>query len=282
MNILLTGAGGLIGANLHAELIKSGATVFTVSRSIKNDDNLDINFAAEWDTNLLPKNIDCIIHLAQSESFRDFPQKATDIFYTNTLSTLKLADWAHKNNVKKFIFASSGGIYGNKDDGFNEKDELIYKNDFGFYLGSKHCSEIILDNYIKLLNIIQLRFFFVYGKEQRKDMLIPRLIDNIANSIPLTLQGANGIKINPIHVSDAVQCIIKALELNESNKFNIGGSEILSLRQIADAIGKQVNKKPEFIVDDTIPKSLIGDISKMKKYLHTPQTSFAEGIKQFN
>ncbi len=281
MNILLTGAGGLIGSSLLPELNKDGHNVFTVSNSIKDENNIAIDFAQEWNTNLLPQEIDCIIHLAQSENFRDFPEKATDIFYTNTLSTLKLIDWAKKNNVKKFIFASSAGIYGNSDEEFNEESEIIYKSDFGFYLGTKHCSEVILDNYTKLLNVIQLRFFFVYGKEQRKGMLIPRLIDNIKNAAPLMLQGENGIKINPIHVSDAVKAIIKAMTLQESDKFNIGGDEVLSLRQIAETIGNVFEKSPEFLIQDLPANNLIGDITKMKKYLHTPQINFVEGIKQF-
>lgn len=49
----------------------------------------------------------------------------------------------------------------------------------GFYLTSKYCSELILDNYSSFLTIIQLRLFFVYGMGQRKDMLIPRLIENV-------------------------------------------------------------------------------------------------------
>ena len=180
-----------------------------------------------------------------------------------------------------FIFASSAGIYGNSDEEFNEESEIIYKSDFGFYLGTKHCSEVILDNYTKLLNVIQLRFFFVYGKEQRKGMLIPRLIDNIKNAAPLMLQGENGIKINPIHVSDAVKAIIKAMTLQESDKFNIGGDEVLSLRQIAETIGNVFEKSPEFLIQDLPANNLIGDITKMKKYLHTPQINFVEGIKQF-
>ena len=67
MNILLTGAGGLIGSSLLPELNKDGHNVFTVSNSIKDENNIAIDFAQEWNTNLLPQEIDCIIHLAQSK-----------------------------------------------------------------------------------------------------------------------------------------------------------------------------------------------------------------------
>ena len=69
MNILLTGAGGLIGSSLLPELNKDGHNVFTVSNSIKDENNIAIDFAQEWNTNLLPQEIDCIIHLAQIALF---------------------------------------------------------------------------------------------------------------------------------------------------------------------------------------------------------------------
>ena len=47
------------------------------------------------------------------------------------------------------------------------------------------------------------RPFFIYGTNQKKHMLIPRLIQNIKNSNEIILTSNEGIKINPIHVKDA-------------------------------------------------------------------------------
>ena len=279
MNILLTGASGSIGKTL-INTTPSNFQIYTLGRSSVQKENvthLEVDLSKEWDTNILPNDIDVIIHLAQSENFRLFPDKAIDVYTVNTISTLKLADFAVKNGINKFVYASSGGIYGNRDTGFGEEDEIPV-NDLGFYLGSKLSSEIILDSYKNIIDIQLLRFFFVYGPDQNESMLIPRLINNVLNGKTINLQGEEGLKINPIHVDDAVNAILASLKLEKSNKLNIGGSEELSLKDITVLIGKQLGVKPKYSYIDSEPNNLIGDISKLKKIGYFPQISFEEGI----
>jgi nucleoside-diphosphate-sugar epimerase len=275
--ILLTGAGGLVGSNLLPLLNKENK-VYTISSKSNSNDNFKVDFSRDWDTNIVPNDLDIIIHLAQSENFRDFPNKAVEVFNVNTNSVLKLIDFAHRTQVKTFVFASSGGVYGSSDFEFDESTNIIYNKEMGFYLATKQCSEIILDNYSSVLQVIQLRLFFVYGQGQRKDMLIPRLIDNIRNGVPLRLQGASGISINPIHVSDAVRAIKASLDLTGSHKINIAGPEILSMKEIGNIIAGSIDKKLQFIYEEKEAKNLIGNITKMSDKLIKPVTKFKDGI----
>lgn len=278
--ILITGAGGLIGSHVVQQL-KEKNEIYTISSAGTGDHNIAIDFSKDWDASVLPGGIDTIIHLAQSEHFREFPEKALDIFTTNTLSTLKLADYAQRTGVKKMIFASSAGIYGNSSEPFRESKEIVYKKELGFYLGTKHCAEVILDNYTNFFDVIQLRFFFVYGKGQRASMFIPRLVNNIKSGTPITLQGANGITANPTHVSDAVNAIEAALTTQGSHKVNIAGPEVLTLRKIGETIGELTGKAPQFITDEAAkPNDLIGDISLMSELLAAPRTDFKTGVKE--
>lgn len=276
--ILLTGAGGLVGSHL-LPLLNEEHEVYTISGKNIGNNNIGIDFSKEWDTQLLPKNLDTIIHLAQSENFRDFPAKAIEVFNVNANSTLKLIDFAIKTGMKTFIFASSAGIYGNSNFEFDESMDIVYKSEMGFYLATKQCSEIILDNYSSLLQVIQLRLFFVYGKGQRKDMLIPRLIDNVQRGIPLHLQGASGITINPTHVSDAAKAIKASLNLNGSHKINIAGPELLTMKEIGNVIGSLLHKQPQFILEEKEAKNLIGSTFNMSKMLVKSVTKFKDGIK---
>lgn len=279
MQILVTGAGGLIGTHL-VPLLEAEHELFTLSGIKGRKNNTYIDFSKEWSTEALPTGLDVIIHLAQSEDFRDFPAKAIEVFNINTESTLKLAAFANNTGVKKIIYASSGGIYGSSDDPFTEVQGKGYEPGMGFYIATKHCSEVILDNFTSLLDVIQLRFFFVYGKGQRKEMLMPRILNNVLEEKPINLNGDDGIKINPIHVTDAALAIKAALHLQGSHKINIGGTEVLSLKEIAEIIGRRTGKDPQFNIDKEIkPKHLIGDISKMKKLLVSPAMKFQEGIE---
>jgi UDP-glucose 4-epimerase len=282
---LVTGCTGLIGSHLIPSLIEDGWHVYGITRSqnkwndISNYYPIVIDLASGFDINTLPKKVDVIIHLAQSRNFREFPELATDIFRVNTETTLMLLNYARKAQVKKFVLASTGGVYGTGKLSFSENSELANYSDLGFYASTKLCSEILVNNYNSLFDVNILRLFFVYGQGQHRSMLIPRIVYNIVDNLPVTLNGENGILINPIHVSDAISAIICSLTTDKKSVINIGGLEILSLREISEIIGDKLNCSPNFNVqlqDDS--KNLIADISKMIKYLNVPKISFQKGI----
>src|SRR5437016_4304610 len=118
---LMTGGTGLIGTNLRAALLPDWQ-VFAVSRSAGGDVQsqshmipVAADLAGQWDTASFPAQIDAVIHLAQSEHFRDFPEKAVDIFQVNAVSTLRLLDYARQAGARTFVLASSGGVYGHHE-----------------------------------------------------------------------------------------------------------------------------------------------------------------------
>jgi len=281
-NILITGANGLIGKSLLPLLAEeNNLFAITSQKNIQNTKNvtfIPIDLSKEWNTSILPNNIDLIIHLAQSAHFRDFPEKSQEVFAVNTDSTLKLLHYAQQIGVKKFIYASSGGVYGNGEQHFAEDSPLAPSGDLGFYLSTKLCSEILLESFIKFFDIITLRLFFVYGKNQKKSMLIPRLVDNVKESKTIILQGENGIKINPIHVDDAVIAIQNSLSLLGSHKINIAGKEVLSLKQIVEIIETHVGKKAVLKIQNQEIKNLVADTEKMERLLHIPSINLKMGL----
>lgn len=247
--------------------------------SMANVHWVQADLAQPWMQNELPSQIDAVIHLAQSEHFRQFPDKAVDIFHVNAMSTLQLLEYARQAGAKSFVLASSGGVYGYHEQGFSEDEAVTARADLGFYLSTKLCAEIIAENYAPFMNIIILRFFFVYGPGQRKSMLVPRLIQSVREGRTITLQGEDGIRINPTCVADAARAIAKALTLEQSHKINVGGPDVLSLRQIGEMIGQAVGRPPIFQIEpESQPRHLVGDIRKMTELLGAPQMHFTEGL----
>lgn len=273
---LLVGASGLIGNNLLARLQSYWRVVY-LSRNIskiksrKNIRGIKCDLTGKFDINLLPKKIGAVIYLAQSPYFKDFPKRACDIFQVNTVGVLRFLEYAKKAGVKIFILASSGGV-----------DRIIdgrLESNLGFYYTTKLCSEMLAKNYSAFMNIIILRPFFVYGSGQRKNMLIPRLIDSIKQGKPILLDGKDGIKINPIHVSDVANAITKALSLKGQHTIDIAGPRVYTMRRIGEIIGKKLNKKPIFkIKNERDSCDFIGDISRMTKFLRAPCVTFEQGI----
>lgn len=281
---LITGGSGLIGRSVINKLLECGWEVWGVGRNpLPNVTGKYHSIACDLEENSFtedfPRQVDAVIHLAQSEYFRDFPEHVGKVFSVNTMATLKLLDYARKSGASKFILASSGGIYGHGDEEFMEDSQIAAKSDLGFYLGTKLCSEILAENYTSFMNVVILRFFFVYGPGQKPKMLIPRLIHSVREGIPISLQGENGLSINPIFVTDAAQAVCRALNLNESHKINIGGKELFTLRQVGECIGKIIKREPVYEIHDVPPRNIVGDTQKMQKLLCVPNTSLHNGIK---
>lgn len=230
------------------------------------------------DYSQLPTSIDAVIHLAQSRFYKQFPERAEDIFDINVGSTFQLLDYARRAGAKRFLFTSTGGIYGSGLRAFVETDAARPTN---FYLSSKHIAEQMVDSYSQFFHTTLFRLFFVYGAGQAEAMLMPSLVRSVLVGKPLILQGGDGILINPVHVSDVVRALELALELDGHQLFNLAGAEVLSLREIGNIIGAELGREPVFEVREEEPPShLIADITRMHELLVEPRVSFREGVKE--
>lgn len=283
---VITGGSGLIGSYLIQRLHRQWQICsLSRTRSTGHRENVEIqpvDLSIPWDTQALPREVDAVIHLAQSEQFREFPEQAEQVLQVNTVSTLRLLDYARRAGARTFIYASSGGLTDYSAREFSEDVGASSENDLGFYLSTKLCSEILAENYTQFMNVIVLRFFFVYGVGQRRDMLIPRLVQSVIDRKPIVLHGEDGIRLNPTYVSDAATAIHHALALDGSHKINIGGPDVLTLREIGHLIGKVAGKEPLFEVQpQVVRRHLVGDISKMAHLLGPPQIGFAAGIRLY-
>jgi len=283
---LITGATGLIGRHVVG-LLSDNWELYALARKAEDLPShrthyIKCDLDEELSLERLPTTVDAVIHLAQSEHFREFPMHAERIFKVNVVSTLRLLKYSWYARVKTFVLASSGGIYGHGDEGFREDEPIAAKGDLGFYLGTKLCAEVLVENFTPFMNIIILRFFFVYGAGQRSSMLIPRLVKAVKEKQPIILHGKDGLKMNPTYVTDAASAVCRSLELAESEKINIVGPEVLNLREVGQQIGNVLHKDPVFEVKKDIPpQHVVGDIKKMNHLLGRPVVKFEEGIAKY-
>lgn len=282
MRILVTGANGLLGRHAVRRFARDHeihALVHSAPSSAVEGVNYHvIDLSREGGLDVLPSQIDAVVHLAQSSRFREFPEQALDVFSVNVGSTARLLEYARRSGARNFVLASSGGVYGAGEEAFKENAVIQHHGRLGYYLGSKLCAEVLAQNYSSLMNVSVLRFFFIYGQGQKRSMLVPRLIDNVLAGQPITLQGNDGIRINPVHVSDATAAVEKCLALDGSHTFNVAGAEVMSLRAIAETIGHAVGREPVLKVDATEPRHLIANIDALRERLVAPSVNFEEGL----
>uniref|UniRef100_UPI0037480321 NAD-dependent epimerase/dehydratase family protein n=1 Tax=Escherichia coli TaxID=562 RepID=UPI0037480321 len=71
---------------------------------------LDVNLSEGLDTAKLPRRMDAILHLAQSDRYREFPAGAPDVFRFNVDVPAQLMLWAKTAGVSRAVFASTGTV----------------------------------------------------------------------------------------------------------------------------------------------------------------------------
>lgn len=283
-SIIVTGANGLLGRHLLEVASATHEVHALVRRQPAHPHPAvhyhEIDLSTDWNTDALPKgDIDGIVHLAQSAHFREVPEKAPDVFAVNVASTAKLLDYAWRTGVRRFVYASSGGVYGGGSGVFHENSPLTPGGQLGYYLGSKLCGEVLTQGYASHLQVSVLRFFFIYGKGQNRSMLIPRLVDSVREGRPINLTGPHGLTINPIHASDAAAAVLASLARNDSATYNIAGDEIISLRGLCEKIESLTGARGVYAESPGVPTDMVGDISAMRAALHHPRVRLDEGLR---
>jgi nucleoside-diphosphate-sugar epimerase len=283
MRILVTGATGFIGFYLLPKLRLHHEAYALVRRQRTENYGNKINWIAQdltkpLDYSRLPKQIDAIIHLAQSKSYRQFPDGARDVFGVNIHGTFQLLEYAREIGAKCFIFASTGGVYGKSYKRLVEKDPVNLCN---FYVSSKYSAELLIANYQRFFRTVVFRFFSVYGSGQ-KDMLVPTLLQKVLNSETVTIEGNPGLRINPIYVEDAVRIFEPALHLQTSDLFNVAGDESVTISDLVKLI-ERISGIDAFVrhTDSGPQGDLVGDNGRMKEVLNVhPRVRLLEGLKR--
>jgi len=283
--VLVTGASGLVGRTLIKLCVANNWKVYALRRSYRPNPGVShkdivLDLSTGFDISLLPKRIDSVVHLAQSNHYRDFPANANDLYGVNVVATSKLLDYALSAGATQFIYASTGGLYVPGSGTLSENSAIHPPGKLGAYFASKICGELLVETYSSYLAPTILRPFFVYGPGQKAGMLIPRLLANVCSGKPIQLQGECGLAINPIHCLDAANAIVCSIKNPPSAVINIAGPEVLTIRQIATLFAMHYGIQPVFEQLSGEPQSLIADISLMESSLCSPVIKLSDAIPE--
>lgn len=285
MRILVTGCTGFIGSRLINLLLEKGHHIHCISRKEvcptgEKVDHLQHDLSRQLDYKRLPANLDCIIHLAATieKTIKD-----PDMFLINTFSTLNLLEYGEKVGIKKFIFISSGAVYGYSKEPLSEESRI---NPIDFYGLSKYQSELLVNHHSQQFSTVILRLFFPYGLGQTNG-IIPLLANRIKNNEAIIIynnrHNDGNPKINPIYITDAIKSIDKSLLVEGQCNVNICGDEVITIKELSLLIGRYLGLEPVFrYTNDDRIADLIGNNTKMKKCLDTfPTVPLKQGIQDY-
>ena len=209
----------------------------------------------------------------------------------NVRGYMNLLELCKKYGVKKFVQASSSSVYGNNKE-VPFKETAIVDFAISPYAATKKSCEVMGHVYHKLYNIdmVQLRFFTVYGPKQRPDLAIHKFTKMILEDKPIPFYGDGTTKRDYTYIDDIVDGILKSMAYLFNNEdiyeiFNLGESHVVSLKEMVETIENAIGKKAILDIQPMQPGDVdktYADISKAKAMIgYDPQTNFSEGIRKF-
>ena len=286
MRILITGGCGYVGTELVKSLIQKkifvkvidlmwfdSPLIYLKSKYLKilKKDYRDIN---AFDL----KNIDCVIHLANVANDPSVELNPSLSWEINTLGMQILSEKCIMSKISKFIYASSGSVYGVKKE--KEVTEKLSLEPISIYNKTKMTAERILLSYSKNLNSYIIRPATVCGfsERMRLDLSVNILTFSALKNKMITVFGGNQLRPN-IHIKDMVRVYEHFLfKRNKTGIYN-AGFENEKIINIAKKIQKKIECKIK-VKNSNDPRSYRLNSDKLIKTGFKPHFGINDAIKE--
>ena len=248
MKILVTGGCGYKGTVLVPKLLATGHKVVAldtqwfgnyltphpdltlVKGSVLDIDDIDL------------RDMDAVIHLASiaNDPCGDLDPALT--WETSALATMQIADKAARSGVKQFLYASSGSVYGIKDE--DQVTEDLELKPISEYNKTKMVSERVLLSYTDRMDVQIIRPATVCGlsPRMRLDVSVNLLTMQALENGEITVFGGNQVRPN-VHIEDITDVYLHFLANPEFTGIYNVGFENISILDIARTVTEFVPAK---------------------------------------
>jgi len=319
MNIMVTGAAGMIGSHLIDYIFKNNfhnviavdnlsvGKLANIEKHLKKENFLflkedvtDLNFGHM----IKDYSIDMLIHLAAEKKGGD-QDNSYRTLYINSQGTENMLRIA-LNKRAKFILASTSDVYGNsKKIPFSEDDDLVIGNTnikrWAYSVSKIYDEQLVYSYYYNYqLPVVILRYFGGFSERSSDSWRgghIPCFIHSVMNDEPVNIHGTGDQTRSMAYVEDIVKGTYFAAMNDKAvgEIFNIGNDEEISVLESAKIIHQiycELSGKVQELKINWIPiEKIFGnykeilrrkpDLKKAAKILdYYPEFSFREGIRK--
>jgi UDP-glucose 4-epimerase len=248
MKLLVTGATGFIGQHLVNKLIQQGHIVLILLRSETSftiNENNDKLHYLKSSLKLEDNALNCIIEFQPEALIHLAWEKIPDFTFETSFENLQTQTNFFRQlfsvaSLKKIIVTGSCWEYNKKLGVCTESDICVSGNYFTWAKNSLRDFlqfECLHNN----INFIWARIFYVYGPLQRKDSLIPAVIENIQNGVIPELKTPSNSN-DFIYVEDVADGLIKFATIDApSGIYNLGSGKSVPIIDIVSKIEILIN-----------------------------------------
>jgi len=271
---IVTGGAGFIGSHIVEELVRRGIETISIDdyfagkeenlahlKSFPNFYEAECDITNYDDLEQYFEGVDVVFHQAASKKTicLNDPRRDLEI---NTGGVFNLLELSMKYNVKKFVHASTGSVYGEAI--MLPQNEGHPLNPTSYYGVSKLAGEKYVNAFHHLygLNTTILRYFHVYGPRQESTEVggvVSIFTRRMLEGKDITIFGDGTQERSFTYVKDVVQANILSAKKKVAigQVYNCASGITITIKQLADMIANILGIKDQKINYDDW---MIGDI----------------------
>ena len=298
LNILITGGAGFIGSHLVEKFLSVGEKVIVVDNLLTgaienlslfngNPNFIFMNHDVQHHIDI-EMELDYVLHLASAASPRAYTEHPINTLKAGSSGTINTLGLAKAKNAK-YLLTSTSEIYGNPK--VSPQSETYWGNvnpngPRSMYDEAKRFSEAAVSSYNRIYNLNTriVRLFNTYGPKMKIDdgRVVTNFIFQALNGEDITIYGNGDQTRSFCYIEDTLSGIIKAMDSESSEVFNIGNPNEITVKKLAEIIIELTNSNSslkflELPEDDPMQRK--PDISKAKEFLKwSPKIPLEEGL----
>lgn len=259
--ILVTGGAGFIGSHLVERLVKDGYEVVVLDTELQGNKlpesvrsrityyKEDVRDVAAVDKAVA--GCDVIFHFAAVLGVDVVAQKPVETMEVEVVGTMNLAKAAIKHGVKRFLYASTSGVYGYTGDDQTHALESDPVAPTTSYAIAKRFNEVYLASLYQEqgLESVSLRFFNVYGPRQDERMVVPRFLDQAHKGHDITVFDEGTQTRDFTYIDDTIEsCVQLMLKSGGAEIYNVANEAEINILELAHAIKEATDTSSNIIL----------------------------------
>ena len=306
-NILVTGATGLIGGCLVETLMMNPRRDYQVYASGRNEERARKRFKDYADDSafhfvkydvLKPLeseiSFDYIIHAASNASPNFFAQKPVEVMKSNIDGVAHLMDYGLRHGMKRFLYVSSGEVYGEGDGRVFTEDYSGYVNcatPRACYPSSKRAAETLCVSYAAEYgaDVVIARPCHTYGPHftEQDNRVYAQFIRNVLRGEDIVMKSTGEQFRSWCYVVDCISALLYILLKGENcQAYNIADAKSnISIRALAETIAGIGNRHVVIDVPDADERRGFNPVmksvfltNKLDQLGWTPSVTIREGF----